>query len=61
MRRFVSLLALCGGLLAQQQKYADLNMGVGMIVIGIASVIIGEILFFGHKSLLMNIIAVADS
>ncbi len=37
-----ALVALCGSLLAQYQGFADLQMGLGMIVWGLASVIIGE-------------------
>lgn len=40
-----ALVALSGALLCQQQKYADLNCGVGMLVVGLASVIIGQVLF----------------
>jgi len=36
------LVSLCGALLAQYQGFADVQMGVGMVVLGIASVIIGE-------------------
>lgn len=36
------LIALSGAMVAQQQNYADVNMGIGAIVIGLASVIIGE-------------------
>ena len=36
------LVALCGALMAQYQGSADVNMGVGMIVAGLASVIVGE-------------------
>jgi len=36
------LVALCGALVAQYQGFADVQMGVGMVVLGIASVIIGE-------------------
>ena len=39
------LVGLCGGLYAQYQGYADVNMGRGAIVIGLAAVIIGEVLF----------------
>lgn len=39
------LVALAGGLLAQYQGFADINMGRGAIVIGLAAVIIGEVLF----------------
>ncbi len=39
------LVALAGGLLAQYQGFADINMGRGAIVIGLAAVIIGEVIF----------------
>ena len=39
------LVSLSGGLLAQYQGFADINMGRGAIVIGLAAVIIGEVLF----------------
>jgi putative ABC transport system permease protein len=38
------LIALAGALLAQYQGFADVQMGIGMIVWGLASVIIGEAL-----------------
>lgn len=39
-----ALVALSGALLCQQQRYADLNCGNGMLVMGLASVIIGQVL-----------------
>ena len=39
------LVSLAGGLIAQSQNYADVQMGTGAIVIGLASLIIGEVLF----------------
>ena len=36
--------ALSGALLAQYQKSADINLGTGMVIIGLASLIIGEAL-----------------
>ena len=39
------LVALSGALLAQYQSYAEINMGRGAIVIGLASIIIGEAAF----------------
>ena len=36
--------ALSGGLIAQYQKTADISMGTGMVIIGLASLIIGETL-----------------
>ena len=38
------LVALCGGIISQYQGNADVNMGRGAIVIGLAAVIIGEVL-----------------
>lgn len=37
--------ALSGALIAQSQNFADVQMGTGSIVIGLASLIIGEVLF----------------
>ena len=42
---------LAGGMLAQYQGYSDVGMGVGMVVIGLASVIIGEVIF-GTRNLI---------
>lgn len=39
------LVALCGALVAQYQGFADISMGIGLIVAGLASVIIGQALF----------------
>ena len=39
------LVALSGALLAQYQGFSDVNMGRGAIVIGLAAVIIGEVIF----------------
>lgn len=39
------IVALSGALLAQYQGFADVNMGRGAIVIGLAAVIIGEVIF----------------
>jgi putative ABC transport system permease protein len=39
-----ALVALAGALLAQYQGFADVQMGIGMVVWGLASVIIGEAL-----------------
>lgn len=58
------LVALSGALLAQYQSYSDINMGRGAIVIGLAAVIIGEVVFgklftnFGLKLLAVSIGAV---
>ena len=51
------LIALSGGIMAQYNGYADVGMGTGTIVIGLASVIIGEVLF-GNTSILRSLFAV---
>jgi putative tryptophan/tyrosine transport system permease protein len=40
-----ALVAFSGALVAQNNRYADIGMGTGTIVIGLASVIIGEVIF----------------
>ncbi len=45
-----ALVALSGGILAQYQGFGDVSSGSGMIVIGLASVILGEVLF-GRRSI----------
>ena len=52
-----ALVALSGGMLAQYQNFADLSMGIGMVVIGLASLIIGEVIF-GRPNIPRNILAV---
>ena len=39
------LIGIAGALIGQSQSFADANMGIGTIVIGLASIIIGEVLF----------------
>ncbi|MCL4598128.1 ABC transporter permease [Enterococcus hirae] len=39
------IIALSGALIAQNDGYADVNKGIGVIVIGLASIIIGEVIF----------------
>lgn len=51
-----ALVGLSGALLAQYQCFADVSMGVGMVVMGIASLIIGEVIF-GKKSIGRNAMA----
>jgi putative tryptophan/tyrosine transport system permease protein len=51
------LVALAGALIAQSQSFVDVGMGIGMVIIGLASVIIGEVIF-GTSSLLRRLIAV---
>jgi len=44
-----SITALSGAVLAQYQKTADISLGTGMVIIGLASLIIGETVFRGRK------------
>ena len=53
-----ALVAFSGALLCQQQRYADLNFGSGMLVVGLASVIIGQV-FFGQRGVTLGIISAA--
>lgn len=54
------LVALSGALLAQYQGFADVNMGRGAIVIGLAAVIIGEAVFGKiFKNFALRLLAVA--
>ncbi|MCF1685935.1 ABC transporter permease [Tetragenococcus halophilus] len=39
------VIALSGALIAQNDGYADVNKGIGVIVIGLSSIIIGEVLY----------------
>lgn len=52
------LVALTGAVVAQLQGFADIGMGVGTIVAGLAAVIIGEMLL-GTRTLLRTLVAVA--
>jgi len=53
-----TLISVSSSLVAQFNGFADISMGTGTIVIGLASVIIGEVVF-GHRNLLHSLIAVA--
>ncbi len=49
-----ALIALSGAMIGQSQNYADLQMGTGAIVIGLASLFIGEVLF-GKRSFFIRL------
>lgn len=51
------MVALSGALIAQYSAFAEITMGVGMIVIGLASVIIGEAIF-GARTVIRATLAV---
>lgn len=52
-----ALVSLCGAFVAQSQGFADIGMGIGTIIIGLAAVIIGEVLF-GARSFKNSLISV---
>jgi len=56
-----SLTALSGAVLAQYQKTADINLGTGMVIIGLASLIIGETLMPRGKTWMKVLGAVLGS
>ena len=51
------LIGLCGAVVAQNNGFADVGMGIGTIVIGLASVIIGEVIL-GADSFSSSLMAV---
>ena len=56
-----ALTALSGAVLAQYQKTADINLGTGMVIIGLASLIIGETLMPKGKMWIKVLGAIAGS
>jgi putative ABC transport system permease protein len=51
-------IALSGALVTQTQGYADVGMGQGAIVIGLASIVLGEVLFFKAKNFAIKMLAI---
>ncbi len=56
-----ALCALGGALFAQAQGGADISMGIGTIVIGLAAVIVGESLFNSRKLLVMTLAVIVGA
>lgn len=56
-----AFVALSGAILAQYQGFADVGMGTGTIVIGLASIIIGDTLFSRRKRQVGTTIAIIGS
>ena len=56
-----AFVALSGALVAQDQGFADVGMGIGMIVAGLASIIIGEALAGKHTVQRMTLAALIGS
>ncbi|MEH6821194.1 ABC transporter permease [Dietzia psychralcaliphila] len=51
------LVGMCGALVAQYQGFADISMGVGLILVGLASVILGQAIL-GQRRLFFAVFAV---
>ena len=51
-----ALVALSGSLFAQMQSFADAQMGIGVIVLGLASVILGQSLIGPVRSIALAVI-----
>jgi putative ABC transport system permease protein len=56
-----AFVALSGALVAQDQGFSDVGMGIGMIVAGLASIIIGEALFGKKTVKRMTLAAIVGS
>jgi len=50
-----ALVAFSGAMFAQYQGFVDINMGIGMVVLGLASVIVGEVLLRGRTILVITL------
>ncbi|MBD7994926.1 ABC transporter permease [Arthrobacter sp. Sa2CUA1] len=48
---------LCGAMVAQYQGFADIGMGIGLILVGLASVILGQAVF-GSRLIVISTLAV---
>ncbi|ESV54326.1 branched-chain amino acid ABC transporter permease [Streptococcus agalactiae LMG 14747] len=52
------IIALSGALISQQDGYADVSKGIGIIVIGLASIIIGEVVYGDNLTFLERLVAI---
>jgi len=52
------LIAMSGGLLAQYQGFADANLGTGMVVQGLAAIMLGEFIYSTNKISLITLRAI---
>lgn len=52
------LIGLGGALVAQNNGFADVNMGIGVIVVALASIIIGEVVFTDQMSLTDRLVTI---
>lgn len=56
-----ALVALSGAMFAQYQSFVDINMGIGMVISGLASVIVGEVLLRGKTIFVMTLQVIVGS
>ncbi len=56
-----ALVALSGAMFAQYQSFVDINMGIGMVISGLASVIVGEVLLRGKTIFVMTFQVIVGS
>lgn len=52
------IIALSGALISQQDGYADVSKGLGIIVIGLASIIVGEVIYASELPFLERLITI---
>ncbi|MCT1920272.1 ABC transporter permease [Brevibacterium luteolum] len=55
------LVAACGAIIAQYQGFADIAMGVGLILVGLASVIVGQALLGSRTIVIASLAAILGS
>jgi putative ABC transport system ATP-binding protein len=53
-----TLVGLSGAVTAQQQYFADINMGIGVLLIGITAILLGDLFFRGRSGVWIGIIGV---
>lgn len=53
-----ALCGLAGSLVAQQQRFSDVNMGIDTIIVGVTAVLLGELVLRGRSVVLHGVIAV---
>lgn len=56
-----ALVAFAGAMFAQYQGFVDINMGIGMVISGLASVIVGEVLLRGKTIFAMTLQVILGS
>lgn len=56
-----ALVAFAGAMFAQYQGFVDINMGIGMVISGLASVIVGEVLLRGKTIFVMTLQVIVGS